>query len=105
MNEYLGLLYTGLKNGSIIEIDPFTKRIRIIYSSLSVDDHQLDCGEFSFRYNSLNECCCSPLGNDDLEHVCGRPLGLRRFSNDELIIAQAYYEIFKLNIKTSLTRK
>lgn len=44
--EYLGMLYTGLKNGSIVEIDPFTKTVRIIYSSLSVDHHQLDCGTF-----------------------------------------------------------
>ena len=43
--EYLGLLYTGLKNGSIVELDPVTRRTRIIYSSLSVDDHQLSCGK------------------------------------------------------------
>lgn len=40
-----GLLYTGLKNGSIIEFDPVTKKSRVIYSSLSVDDHRLNCGK------------------------------------------------------------
>ncbi|CAF2052142.1 unnamed protein product [Rotaria magnacalcarata] len=69
-----GLLYTGLKNGSIVELDPISKKTRIIYSSLSVDDHLLNCGQ------------------DNLEHVCGRPLGIRRFSDTELIIVQAYHE-------------
>ena len=41
------------------------------------------------------------LGEDNLEHVCGRPLGIRRFSNDELIVVQAYHGLFKLNVKTS----
>ncbi|CAF2052145.1 unnamed protein product [Rotaria magnacalcarata] len=77
-----GLLYTGLKNGSIVELDPISKKTRIIYSSLSVDDHLLNCGQ------------------DNLEHVCGRPLGIRRFSDTELIIVQAYHGIFKLNVKT-----
>ncbi len=45
LNFNLGLLYTGLKNGSIVELDPVTRRTRIIYSSLSVDDHQLSCGK------------------------------------------------------------
>lgn len=40
-----GLLYTGLKNGSIVEINPRTRATRIIYSSLSVDDHRLSCGQ------------------------------------------------------------
>ncbi|CAF1271184.1 unnamed protein product [Adineta steineri] len=77
-----GLLYTGLKNGSIIEFDPVTKTSRILYSSLSIDDHLLSCGK------------------DNLEHVCGRPLGIRRFSDNELIIVQAYHGLFKLNVKT-----
>ncbi|CAF1122377.1 unnamed protein product [Rotaria sp. Silwood1] len=69
-----GLLYTGLKNGSIVEFDPITRKTRIIYSSLSVDDHLLNCGK------------------DNLEHICGRPLGIRRFSDNELIVVQAYHE-------------
>jgi hypothetical protein len=43
------------------------------------------------------------IGKDHLEHICGRPLGIRRFSDDELIIVQAYHGIFKLNVKTSLS--
>ncbi len=43
------------------------------------------------------------LGNDNLEHVCGRPLGIRRFSDNELIIVQAYHGLFKLNVKTSMS--
>ena len=43
--------------------------------------------------------CCS--GKDHLEHICGRPLGIRRFSDNELLIAQAYHGIFKLNVKTN----
>ncbi|CAF1418212.1 unnamed protein product [Rotaria magnacalcarata] len=74
LHYLLGLLYTGLKNGSIVELDPISKKTRIIYSSLSVDDHLLNCGQ------------------DNLEHVCGRPLGIRRFSDTELIIVQAYHE-------------
>ena len=41
----LGLLYTGLKNGSIVELDPVTRRTSIIYTSLSVDDHLIGCGK------------------------------------------------------------
>ncbi len=43
--KLIGLLYTGLKNGSIVELDPITKKTHIIYSSLSVDDHLLSCGK------------------------------------------------------------
>ncbi len=43
------------------------------------------------------------LGKDQLEHVCGRPLGIRRFSDDELVIVQAYHGLFKLNVKTSMS--
>ena len=43
----LGFLYTGLKNGSIIEFDPLTRKTRVVYSSLSVDDHLLTCGNQS----------------------------------------------------------
>lgn len=39
------MLYTGLKNGSIVELDPVTRKTKIIYSSLSVDDHSLNCGK------------------------------------------------------------
>lgn len=77
-----GMLYTGLKNGSIVELDPVTRKTKIIYSSLSVDDHSLNCGK------------------DHLEHICGRPLGIRRFSDNELIVVQAYHGVFKLNVKT-----
>lgn len=46
----LGLLYTGLKNGSIIELDPKSRQMKIIYSSLSVDDHRLSCGSSFFFF-------------------------------------------------------
>jgi len=39
-----GLLYTGLKNGSIMELDPVSRKTRIVYSSLTVDDNKLSCG-------------------------------------------------------------
>ena len=41
-------------------------------------------------------------GEDHTEHICGRPLGIRRFSDNELIIVQAYHGLFKLNVKTSM---
>lgn len=46
-----GKLYTGLKNGSIIEIDPVTHQLKIIYSSLSVDDDILSCGKICSYLN------------------------------------------------------
>lgn len=98
---HLGLLYTGLKNGSIVELDPVSKKTRIIYSSLSVDDKHLSCGELRVKVRRRRRRLICLSGKDHLEHVCGRPLGIRRFSDDELLVVQAYHGIFKLNVKTS----
>jgi hypothetical protein len=99
----IGLLYTGLKNGSILELDPVTRQTSIVYSSLSIDDHLLDCGK-PFLCIYLDKYLHTYfLGTDKLEHVCGRPLGIRRFSDNELIIVQAYHGLFKLNVKTSMS--
>lgn len=95
-----------MKNGSIVELDPISKKTRIIYSSLSVDDHLLNCGKINtYEFNPFNNFKTFISGQDNLEHVCGRPLGIRRFSDDELIIVQAYHGIFKLNVKTSMLLK
>ena len=107
IEELNGLLYTGLKNGSIIELDPKTRKTRIIYSSLSVDDHKLPCG-LLMKILHLNLVALLLMirivdmivGQDHLEHVCGRPLGIRRFLNDELLVVQAYHGLFKLNVIT-----
>lgn len=39
------------------------------------------------------------------ESKCGRPLGIKAFGNEYLIVADAYYGIFKYNVKNKKVNK
>lgn len=41
-----------------------------------------------------------PCGNYELEPICGRPLGIRRLNENELVVADAYLGIYTVNFET-----
>lgn len=75
-----GVIYTGLKDGRIVKVTKTGEVIELVRVGQKVDN----CGE------------------PDVEHICGRPLGLQ-FDKDEknLIICDAYFGLLSLNIESN----
>ncbi|XP_071962081.1 adipocyte plasma membrane-associated protein-like [Antedon mediterranea] len=70
-----GVIYTGTHDGKIIRIKD---------------------GKISTVATFGNK----PCGLEENEHICGRPLGLKFESENQLLVADAYLGIFRLNVKT-----
>ncbi|CAF1070278.1 unnamed protein product [Didymodactylos carnosus] len=77
IEELNGYLYSGLKNGSLVQLNPTTGETVIIYAPES-----------------------KTCGGDEYEHICGRILGIRKYSDKELIFVEAYSGLYKFNVET-----
>lgn len=71
---YKDELYTSIHGGDIVKL---------------VGNHILPVAKFGKPCKGLYE-----------EHVCGRPLGLTFDKNGALYVADAYYGLFKVDVKT-----
>jgi adipocyte plasma membrane-associated protein len=72
--------YASLHNGNVVRID---------------GDHITFIAKFG-----------KPCEYPEEEHICGRPLGMALDTlGENLIVADAYYGIFEVNLKTNLIKQ
>lgn len=76
---YDGVLYTGLHGGAVGKI---------------VDNKIIEVVKFGNKCDGIYE-----------EEKCGRPLGLKFDKNGKLFVIDAYYGIFKVDVKTKKYEK
>jgi len=84
------LLYTGLADGRLVEINLDTLVVRHVTRFVSRDK---TTGKFPDQSKCLE-------GDQSNLLVCGRPLGMRFMSDGSLVVADGIFGLFKVNVTT-----
>lgn len=104
----VGRIYTGTEDGTLVEI-----RNGQIYRDIRLTNRP--CGRTNLICNLIQTggkwgFCLSMIrfkagnkvsGSYELEPTCGRPLGIRRLNENEIVVADAYLGIYAVNFKKS----
>lgn len=83
-----GYLFTGLSDGTIRKIDVKTGESQVFARTSQAKS-----------VPPLSEC-----GKPEMEHLCGRPLGLRFDVNGDLVVADAYFGLLKITKDGNVTQ-
>lgn len=105
---YNGAVYTGIHGGFVVQIDEGELRPVVRFGK--------NCGKNLFKSSLIqwslprffackfysNLSFCPHVEDITEEHICGRPLGMKFDSAGNLYVADAYYGVFKYDIRSGI---
>lgn len=89
-----GKLYTGLKDGRVVEID-ISQQVNLTYRTI--------VPSFNNDTKAVNESCGAGIVHR--MSICGRPLGMRFDSRGRLVVVDAVFGLHRINVNTGQVEK